>query len=83
MSCSVVWMKLFWLLLPPAVGAQYVVSLSEETTSHQRHGAQQAGETLAMPLALLKGDILSTCQTCTNTSTLLHSSHCQKKAAAF
>lgn len=52
------------LLLPAAVGAQDVVSLGEEATSHQRHGAQHADEALAVPLALLEGDVLRPSQTC-------------------
>lgn len=50
-------------LLPATVGTQDVVTLGEEATSHQRHRTLHAGETLAVPLALLKGDVLSTCQT--------------------
>lgn len=50
-------------LLPAAVGAQDIVTLGEEAASHQRHGALQAGETLAVPLALLKRDVLGSCQT--------------------
>lgn len=50
-------------LLPAAVGAQDVVALGEEATSHQRHRALNAGETLAVPLALLKRDVLGPCQT--------------------
>lgn len=50
-------------LLPAAVGAQDVVALGEEAASHQRHRALHAGETLAVPLTLLKGDVLRSCQT--------------------
>lgn len=53
-------------LLPAAVGAQDVVALGEEAASHQGHGAMHAGETLAVPLALLKGDVLGSCKTCTH-----------------
>lgn len=53
-------------LLPAAVGAQDVVALGEEAASHQGHGALHAGETLAVPLALLKRDVLGPCQTCTH-----------------
>lgn len=54
------------LLLPAAVSAQDVVTLGEEAASHQRHGALHAGETLAVPLALLVRDVLGPCQTCTH-----------------
>lgn len=50
-------------LLAAAVGAQDVVALGEETAAHQRHGALHAGETLAVPLPLLKGHILRSRQT--------------------
>ncbi len=53
-------------LLPATVGAQDVVTLGEEAASHQRHRALHAGETLAVPLALLKRDVLGPCQTCTH-----------------
>lgn len=52
------------LLFPATVGAQDVVTLSEEASSHQRNGALHAGETLAVPLTLLKGDVLGPSQTC-------------------
>lgn len=51
-------------LLPATVGAHDVVALGEEAASHQRHGALDAGETLAVPLALLKRDVLGPSQTC-------------------
>lgn len=50
-------------LLPAAVGAQDVVALCEEATAHQGHGALHAGKALAVPLALLKGDVLGSRQT--------------------
>lgn len=50
-------------LLSAAVGAQDVVTLSEESTSNQRHRALHAGETLTVPLTLLKRDVLGSCQT--------------------
>lgn len=53
-------------LLPATVGAQDVVTLGEEATSHQRYGALHAGETLTVPLALLVRDVLGPCQTCTH-----------------
>lgn len=53
-------------LLSAAVSAQDVVALGEEAASHQRHGALHAGETLAVPLAFLKRDVLGPCQTCTH-----------------
>ncbi len=53
-------------LLPATVSAQDVVTLGEEAASHQRHGALQASEALAVPLALLKRDVLGPCQTCTH-----------------
>lgn len=56
-------------LLPPAVSAQDAVALGEKATSHQRHGALHAGEALTVPLALLEGDVFSTCKTCTHTHT--------------
>lgn len=49
--------------LPATVGAQNVVPLGEEAASHQWHRALHAGETLAVPLTLLKWDIFGTCQT--------------------
>lgn len=52
-------------LLSAAVGAQDVVALGEEAASDQRHGALNARETLAVPLAFLKRDVLGPCQTCT------------------
>lgn len=50
------------LLLAPTVGAQDVVTLGEEAPPHQRHRALHTRETLAVPLALLKGDVLSSSQ---------------------
>lgn len=50
-------------LLPAAVGAQDVVALRQEASAHQGHGALHAGEALAVPLALLKGDVLGSRQT--------------------
>lgn len=52
------------LLFPATVSAQDVVTLSEEASSHQRDGALHAGETLAVPLTFLEGDVLGPCQTC-------------------
>lgn len=50
-------------LLPAAVGAQDVVALRQEAAAHQGHGALHAGEALAVPLPLLKGDVLGSRQT--------------------
>lgn len=50
------------LLLTAAVGAQDVVPLGEEAPPHQRHRALHTGEALAVPLTLLKGDVLGSSQ---------------------
>lgn len=65
-SCTTLKLWLF----PAAVGAQNVVTLSEEASSHQRNGALHAGETLPVPLTVLKGDVLGPCQTCTHQRSL-------------
>lgn len=50
-------------LFPAAVGAQDVVALRQEAPAYQGHGALHAGEALAVPLALLEGDVLGSRQT--------------------
>lgn len=69
-------------LLPPAVSAQNIVSLGEEAASHQRDGALRAGETLAVPLTLFKGDVLSPGQT-GNGLGAAHTLLCIQVAEAF
>lgn len=43
----------------PAFRAEDVVALGEEATTDQGHGAGLAVETVVVPLALLKGDVLA------------------------
>lgn len=46
------------------LGTQDVISLGEETSAHQRHRALLAVETVVVPLAFLKGDVLASSKSC-------------------
>lgn len=49
----------------PTVGAEDVISLREEASSHQGQGALLTVKAVIVPLTFLKGDVLCATETCT------------------